>query len=349
MEQPYINVLQVLQNIVRDYETPDNTGGDGMPAHTGPPVGQDIASHVSLYQQQESKHLLQENMTLDQSHHLPLMMGGNSSGSKGNERNAVGYSMQFQCQVPGCSTNLKELKDYHQRYRICPEHLKCDFIVKDGHKMRFCQQCGKFQNLENFDRDKRSCRERLRRHNERRRKRAGSLNISTRAENHTDASYGRSDVPVHQDLGTIADLLSYMGACRSMDEAHVTAIMDGKYPSSLRTNQEALSSAKVISMILNKDVDSISPRPLVPNLSTMHFLVQQFARIFHYHVKDLHLVPCEEAIQHYENLNASIYGDAQDDVIKKFKTQASSLPRLGTDRAFNEPTVEEHTRDITAP
>jgi hypothetical protein len=38
---------------------------------------------------------------------------------------------------------------------------------------RFCQQCGRFQALEDFEGDKRSCRERLSRHNARRRKGAG--------------------------------------------------------------------------------------------------------------------------------------------------------------------------------
>ena len=54
---------------------------------------------------------------------------------------------------------------------MCIKHLKCDYIVKNDVKMRFCQQCGKFQDLVEFDEGKRSCRERLKKHNERRRKR----------------------------------------------------------------------------------------------------------------------------------------------------------------------------------
>lgn len=48
---------------------------------------------------------------------------------------------------------------------------QADFTVMDDNtKQRFCQQCGRFHNLEEFDSDKRSCRARLLKHNARRRK-----------------------------------------------------------------------------------------------------------------------------------------------------------------------------------
>ncbi|KAL4424300.1 hypothetical protein ABPG75_001601 [Micractinium tetrahymenae] len=75
------------------------------------------------------------------------------------------------CQVEGCGTPLEGLKEYHQRYKVCEEHLKTPCIVRDGQQVRFCQQCGRFQPLEDFDDNKRSCRVRLQRHNARRRKR----------------------------------------------------------------------------------------------------------------------------------------------------------------------------------
>lgn len=74
------------------------------------------------------------------------------------------------CQVEGCNTDLSELKDYHRRYKICRYHLKDEFILKDGIQQRFCQQCGRFHDIREFDGKKRSCRQRLKRHNERRRK-----------------------------------------------------------------------------------------------------------------------------------------------------------------------------------
>ncbi|KAL6752968.1 SBP domain-containing protein, partial [Haematococcus lacustris] len=57
------------------------------------------------------------------------------------------------------------------RYRICDVHLKMDVIVRDNEECRFCQQCGRFHSLSAFDSNKRSCRERLLRHNARRRRR----------------------------------------------------------------------------------------------------------------------------------------------------------------------------------
>jgi len=50
------------------------------------------------------------------------------------------------------------------------EHLKMSAIYVDGELQRFCQQCGRFHDLDKFDGDKRNCRERLSQHNRRRRK-----------------------------------------------------------------------------------------------------------------------------------------------------------------------------------
>lgn len=75
------------------------------------------------------------------------------------------------CQVEGCCADLAGLRDYHLRYKICEHHLKVSSIIKEGVPQRFCQQCGRFHNLTEFDGNKRSCRARLQRHNARRRKR----------------------------------------------------------------------------------------------------------------------------------------------------------------------------------
>ena len=147
-------------------------------------------------------------------------------------------AMNATCQVDGCEQGLCMLKEYHQRYRVCAEHLKCDYVLKDGIRQRFCQQCGKFQDLELFDHDKRSCRERLKKHNERRRKR---LDTRYAAAMVLQKSAGMGDGAVHQsfvdpssqdpmwppvvniggggDLNSsmemITDLVSYMMAVRS--------------------------------------------------------------------------------------------------------------------------------------
>ncbi|KAK9815383.1 hypothetical protein WJX72_002708 [[Myrmecia] bisecta] len=78
------------------------------------------------------------------------------------------------CQIDGCNKDLSKEKEYYQRYRVCEEHLKLTSLMKDGQPQRFCQQCGRFHLLTDFDGDKRSCRARLQLHNNRRRKRASS-------------------------------------------------------------------------------------------------------------------------------------------------------------------------------
>ncbi|KAI8471023.1 MAG: SBP domain-containing protein, partial [Monoraphidium minutum] len=75
------------------------------------------------------------------------------------------------CQVDGCYGDLTGLREYHQRYRICEYHLKAPSIMRDDQSQRFCQQCGRFHGVAEFDGMKRSCRSRLLKHNARRRKR----------------------------------------------------------------------------------------------------------------------------------------------------------------------------------
>ncbi|GAX77190.1 hypothetical protein CEUSTIGMA_g4636.t1 [Chlamydomonas eustigma] len=121
--------------------------------------------------------------------HLLSNRGGSLGGVMGNQAGAGrGYGDSQQrlpvaisnyknpkglCQVEGCYQDLAGLRDYHARYKICEVHLKAASILKEGVPQRFCQQCGRFHHLDEFDGDKRSCRARLQRHNARRRKKAG--------------------------------------------------------------------------------------------------------------------------------------------------------------------------------
>ncbi|PON80255.1 SBP-box transcription factor [Parasponia andersonii] len=74
------------------------------------------------------------------------------------------------CQVPTCGANIKELKGYHRRHRVCLKCANAATVVINGESKRYCQQCGKFHMLSDFDEGKRSCRRKLERHNRRRRK-----------------------------------------------------------------------------------------------------------------------------------------------------------------------------------
>ncbi|PRW58718.1 copper responsive regulator 1 isoform A [Chlorella sorokiniana] len=91
---------------------------------------------------------------------------GGKAARKGGDTTATKQG----CQVDGCTITVGNGKDYHSRYKICEFHLKAHVVQKNGLPHRFCQQCGKFQPLEDFDGDKRSCRARLDKHNARRRR-----------------------------------------------------------------------------------------------------------------------------------------------------------------------------------
>ncbi|KAF8038164.1 hypothetical protein BT93_B0892 [Corymbia citriodora subsp. variegata] len=74
------------------------------------------------------------------------------------------------CQVPSCKADIRELKGYHRRHRVCLRCANASAVLLDGERKRYCQQCGKFHILSDFDEGKRSCRRKLERHNKRRRR-----------------------------------------------------------------------------------------------------------------------------------------------------------------------------------
>lgn len=81
-----------------------------------------------------------------------------------------GGSGVARCQVPDCEADISELKGYHKRHRVCLRCATASFVVLDGENKRYCQQCGKFHLLPDFDEGKRSCRRKLERHNNRRKR-----------------------------------------------------------------------------------------------------------------------------------------------------------------------------------
>jgi hypothetical protein len=80
------------------------------------------------------------------------------------------------CQVEGCTSPLLHLKNYYRQHRICEQHCRQESLLVAGIRQRFCQQCGRFETLDMFDAQKRTCRIRLEKHNLRRKRaRAASL------------------------------------------------------------------------------------------------------------------------------------------------------------------------------
>ncbi|KAK1436022.1 hypothetical protein QVD17_01797 [Tagetes erecta] len=89
---------------------------------------------------------------------------------KKKTRTVMARSTSSRCQVPGCETDISELKGYHKRHRVCLRCANASSVVLDDQNKRYCQQCGKFHVLSDFDEGKRSCRRKLERHNNRRRR-----------------------------------------------------------------------------------------------------------------------------------------------------------------------------------
>ncbi|WIA12604.1 hypothetical protein OEZ85_006261 [Tetradesmus obliquus] len=66
------------------------------------------------------------------------------------------------CKVVGCCVDLQQLNmRYNLKKRLCPQHLKADAVQVEGcgqQLFRFCQQCGKLEDLARFAGARRSCR-----------------------------------------------------------------------------------------------------------------------------------------------------------------------------------------------
>ncbi|GMP76814.1 hypothetical protein CsSME_00033330 [Camellia sinensis var. sinensis] len=86
------------------------------------------------------------------------------------------------CQVVGCEADISELKGYHKRHRVCLQCANASDVGIDGQTKRYCQQCGKFHILSDFDEGKRSCRRKLERHNNRRRRKASEATVAVERE-----------------------------------------------------------------------------------------------------------------------------------------------------------------------
>jgi hypothetical protein len=72
--------------------------------------------------------------------------------------------------VQGCGEELVNAKAYYKRYRICPIHCNIECLVIEGQNVRFCQQCGTFHDIKEFEGRRKSCKRKLAQHNKRRRK-----------------------------------------------------------------------------------------------------------------------------------------------------------------------------------
>lgn len=148
------------------------------------------------------------------------------------------------CQVPGCEADISELKGYHRRHRVCLRCANAAAVVLDGDSKRYCQQCGKFHVLSDFDEGKRSCRRKLERHNNRRRRKhvdsggavekepQGDLNtedVSSDGEAGKENAWSGSQIAEREDSkdGTLSNLCLAMES-RNIENSLTTSEKEDK-------------------------------------------------------------------------------------------------------------------------
>ncbi|KAK6913830.1 SBP domain [Dillenia turbinata] len=132
-------------------------------------------------------------------------------------RTTAAIGTAARCQVPDCGTDISELKGYHRRHRVCLRCANASAVTLDGESKRYCQQCGKFHILPDFDEGKRSCRRKLERHNNRRRRKPGngkgmvekeaSECILAEADATCDVVAGKDDVCLGSQIADVEALL----------------------------------------------------------------------------------------------------------------------------------------------
>lgn len=64
-------------------------------------------------------------------------------GARKRPRSGGASTSVVRCQVPGCEVDIRELKGYHKRHRVCLECANASSVELNGEQKRYCQQCGK--------------------------------------------------------------------------------------------------------------------------------------------------------------------------------------------------------------
>ncbi|PRW20830.1 Phosphatidylinositol 4-phosphate 5-kinase 2 isoform A [Chlorella sorokiniana] len=98
------------------------------------------------------------------------------------------------CQCCGTDLTKGGHKSFHQRYHICEQHMMAQSVERKGTLQRFCQQCGRFHELEAFDPGMRSCRQQLARHAERRRRARAAASAAQASHGHRGPSASSDSV-----------------------------------------------------------------------------------------------------------------------------------------------------------
>ncbi|GKD65239.1 SBP-like protein, partial [Tanacetum coccineum] len=153
------------------------------------------------------------------------------TGGSGSGRVGVG-----RCQVPGCEVDISELKGYHKRHRVCLRCANATSVVLDGCDKRYCQQCGKFHVLSDFDEGKRSCRRKLERHNNRRRRKpsdskGSGVNSAEYDDGYDEAGKGANSISSEVEVAGDKSFLAGEGHNNIPSSTHAQTIHNDSVPS----------------------------------------------------------------------------------------------------------------------
>ncbi|KAJ7531554.1 hypothetical protein O6H91_14G048700 [Diphasiastrum complanatum] len=168
-----------------------------------------------------------------------------------NEGGRKRIKSSARCQVSSCGASLAGLKGYHQRHRVCLTCANANTVMLESGPHRYCQQCGKFHILLDFDEGKRSCRRKLERHNNRRRRKIPDIGI-TEVSQSSDKETKSGSSPLNDLSGACLDGKSASPALVEQQNLETSATRD------IQTDEQ--HSSLTPSAITNAgDVQSVEP------------------------------------------------------------------------------------------
>ncbi|XP_061359655.1 squamosa promoter-binding-like protein 7 [Gastrolobium bilobum] len=173
-------------------------------------------------------------------------------------------SASARCQVPGCEADITELKGYHRRHKVCLRCANATTVLLHGESKRYCQQCGKFHVLSDFDEGKRSCRRKLEWHNTRRRRKPANSRSAADRERQSvtqndDSNY---DGEARQDSSNLSSGINEKGASSDHEDEPVAILCSA--PDSQNINNDGVVSfvaSGETQVNSGKDVSNISNSP----------------------------------------------------------------------------------------
>ncbi|KAJ1428826.1 SBP domain [Sesbania bispinosa] len=173
-------------------------------------------------------------------------------------------SASARCQVPGCEVDITELKGYHRRHRVCLRCANASTVLLHDEPKRYCQQCGKFHDLSDFDEGKRSCRRKLERHNNRRRRKPLDSRAAT---DHEPQSVSQNedfncDTEAGKDCSNLSSELIEKGASPDHEDEPVAILSSTPDTQNINSDSVVSFAASGETQVNNgKDISNISKSP----------------------------------------------------------------------------------------